>query len=147
MKTPRGKERKEVHVNHNRYDGVKSCQKCSAEHGLYACEQFKALSSEEKSSFIKEKRLCFNSLRSGHGSKDCKSKTGAAFAKKVTIRCSIDPVTQRTMSQTLKPVWVTGETLGVVLHFYQRHWLMCKLQQIKSFHFVQFWAVAHSFPA
>ncbi len=82
VKTPRDKEKKEVQVNLNRPDGLRSCQKCSAEHGLYVCEQFKALSFEEKSSFINEKGLCFNCLRSGHSSKDCKSKAGCRICRK-----------------------------------------------------------------
>ncbi len=111
IKTSRDKEKKDLQMHHNRSDGGKSCSKCSADHGLYACEEFKALIFDEKSAFIKEKGLCFNCLRSGHNSKDCKSKTGCRICKKrhnTLLHKPSDPKNNDSAPQTCLGHW--GDT-------------------------------------
>ncbi|KAH8356660.1 hypothetical protein KR084_009591, partial [Drosophila pseudotakahashii] len=50
------------------------CTKCnSTEHTLYGCQQFLDMSGMQRRSFVKEKSLCYNCLRSGHGVSKCKS--------------------------------------------------------------------------
>ncbi|XP_070074050.1 uncharacterized protein [Drosophila takahashii] len=52
-----------------------NCGKCgSADHQLYRCSQFQNLNIEHRRSFVKGKSLCFNCLRPGHRSSQCKSK-------------------------------------------------------------------------
>nr|XP_044249381.1 uncharacterized protein LOC123002818 [Drosophila takahashii] len=46
----------------------------SADHQLYRCSQFQNLNIEHRRSFVKGKSLCFNCLRPGHRSSQCKSK-------------------------------------------------------------------------
>ncbi|XP_043947289.2 uncharacterized protein LOC122817906 [Drosophila biarmipes] len=50
------------------------CTKCSsAEHTLYGCQLFLDMSGVQRRSFVKEKSLCYNCLRPGHGVNRCKS--------------------------------------------------------------------------
>ncbi|XP_044250699.1 uncharacterized protein [Drosophila takahashii] len=50
------------------------CTKCnSTEHTLYSCQQFLDMSGMQRRSFVKEKSLCYNCLRPGHGVSKCKS--------------------------------------------------------------------------
>ena len=44
-------------------------------HKLYQCDKFKALAVEDRRSFVKSAKLCFNCMRLGHNSKTCKSKS------------------------------------------------------------------------
>jgi len=51
-----------------------SSTKCSStEHTLYVCQQFLDMSGLQRRSFVKEKSLCYNCLRPGHGVNRCKS--------------------------------------------------------------------------
>ncbi|XP_070854731.1 uncharacterized protein [Drosophila suzukii] len=50
------------------------CTKCSStEHTLYGCQPFLDMSGLQRRSFVKEKSLCYNCLRPGHGVNRCKS--------------------------------------------------------------------------
>ncbi|XP_044249598.1 uncharacterized protein [Drosophila takahashii] len=50
------------------------CTKCnSTEPTLYSCQQFLDMSGMQRRSFVKEKSLCYNCLRPGHGVSKCKS--------------------------------------------------------------------------
>ncbi|XP_070853475.1 uncharacterized protein [Drosophila suzukii] len=50
------------------------CTKCSStEHTLYGCQQFLDMSGLQRRSFVKEKSLCYNCLRPGHGVNRCRS--------------------------------------------------------------------------
>ncbi|XP_070074700.1 uncharacterized protein [Drosophila takahashii] len=50
------------------------CTKCnSTEHTLYSCQQFLDMSGMQRRSFVKEKSLCYNCLRPGHGVSKSKS--------------------------------------------------------------------------
>lgn len=50
-----------------------SCIKCSDTHSIRQCEQFKAMSVNDRSSFAKSKRLCVNCLSASHNSNKCAS--------------------------------------------------------------------------
>ena len=52
----------------------KPCAKCAGAHALYKCPEFDALSRAGRNDYCKTNQICFNCLRSGHGSKECKSK-------------------------------------------------------------------------
>ncbi|XP_076397934.1 uncharacterized protein LOC143266219 [Megachile rotundata] len=47
------------------------CPLCSSEHTLVACKAFKALTVNARRSKVKELRVCFNCLRTGHGFMTC----------------------------------------------------------------------------
>ena len=50
------------------------CWKCSEEHKLYSCPQFKSLSPDKRLEFVKAKRLCYNCIQySNHGVAKCRS--------------------------------------------------------------------------
>jgi len=51
-----------------------SCIKCSGEHYLFHCPDFKAFSIPDKSNFLKQKKLCNNCLRPDHGAANCPNK-------------------------------------------------------------------------
>ena len=52
---------------------IETCLCCGQEHRLYTCPKYNGLTIDEKTDFIKEKRLCFNCLRYGHRLQDCSS--------------------------------------------------------------------------
>ena len=45
------------------------------QHTIWTCEKFKSMKVNERREYVQKFRLCFNCLRPGHISKDCKSKT------------------------------------------------------------------------
>ena len=51
-----------------------SCPKCSKPHPLYRCDDFKLMTPQARSEFVRDKRICFNCICSTeHNSKTCKS--------------------------------------------------------------------------
>ncbi|XP_055590386.1 uncharacterized protein LOC129742509 [Uranotaenia lowii] len=59
----------------------KKCAKCSKEHNVYQCDEFKSLSVEERRNLAKQARLCYNCLRSSHSAKTCSSKSVCRTSK------------------------------------------------------------------
>ncbi|XP_038122496.1 uncharacterized protein LOC119771145 [Culex quinquefasciatus] len=51
------------------------CAKCSKEHNMYQCEEFRRLSVQERRELVQKVRLCFNCLRPAHCAKSCTSKS------------------------------------------------------------------------
>lgn len=52
---------------------VLECKKCSGEHKLNECSEFKSLTPEKRLEFVKAKRLCYNCIQfSNHGAAKCK---------------------------------------------------------------------------
>ena len=49
------------------------CPKCHGPHALYKCVAFEKLDKTQRKELVKKNSLCFNCLRTGHGSRDCKS--------------------------------------------------------------------------
>ena len=45
------------------------------QHAIWSCEKFKSMKLNERREHVQKFRLCFNSLRLGHRSKNCKSRT------------------------------------------------------------------------
>lgn len=59
-----------------------NCSFCNSNHALYKCTKFNALSYEDKSSFVKNKKLCYNCLRENHEVSKCKINTHCKFCSK-----------------------------------------------------------------
>ncbi|XP_055681943.1 uncharacterized protein LOC129789287 [Lutzomyia longipalpis] len=68
-----GKPAKGIIKSH--HTEVSQCYKCGADHALYQCDQFKALSLDERRRLVTKSSLCYNCLRSNHSSKKCMSKS------------------------------------------------------------------------
>lgn len=48
------------------------CSGCGSEnHRIYKCENFTKMTIADRDKFVREKRLCFGCLNTGHGSRDC----------------------------------------------------------------------------
>ena len=50
-----------------------NCPQCKQAHGLFACDEFKKKTVDNRRKFVRDEGLCFNCLRSGHTAKDCSS--------------------------------------------------------------------------
>ncbi|XP_043257967.1 uncharacterized protein LOC122400510 [Colletes gigas] len=61
---------------------VVKCVDCSGDHMLFKCERFKAKSLDQRVSFVKQNRLCFNCLRFGHLTSECKSTNRCFLCKR-----------------------------------------------------------------
>lgn len=59
----------------------KKCSRCSGNHSLYKCLEFKSLDAVERGKVVKNNSLCYNCLAQGHGVRDCKSKFKCHFCK------------------------------------------------------------------
>nr|XP_029710301.1 uncharacterized protein LOC109422104 [Aedes albopictus] len=64
---------KKLHSLHSAAGGEK-CAKCSKEHPLFQCDDFKKMDTQSKRELVKKARLCFNCLRASHTAKFCGSK-------------------------------------------------------------------------
>ncbi|XP_038050892.1 uncharacterized protein LOC119724042 [Patiria miniata] len=51
---------------------TRECSLCKGEHTLFGCQQFKAKSPQDRLSYAKQERLCFNCLRRGHMTSACR---------------------------------------------------------------------------
>ena len=81
-RTPKGEPERKLFPNHHQRRQLGHlmwpiltrrvvCKK--ANHPLYSCKSFQALSHERKISVVKDSRLCVNCLGSGHFGKECPS--------------------------------------------------------------------------
>lgn len=50
-----------------------TCSLCKGQHALFSCKSFLNLSVQDRIARIKQLKLCFNCLRTGHVSTECKS--------------------------------------------------------------------------
>jgi hypothetical protein len=66
-------------VNHTSTQGYVNC---SGLHSLAKCEGFLSLAVEQRSTLAREKRVCFNCLRSGHFTPKCPSKSRCARCRR-----------------------------------------------------------------
>ena len=67
-------ERKNArHSTFNATNKTPQCVICGENHIVHKCETFKAMKVSERCDIVKEKGLCFNCLRPGHLSGDCRS--------------------------------------------------------------------------
>lgn len=48
------------------------CKMCNGPHGIWSCEQFKRLDLAQKWSFVRQTKLCYRCLGSGHYGRSCK---------------------------------------------------------------------------
>ncbi|XP_038106574.1 uncharacterized protein LOC119766211 [Culex quinquefasciatus] len=51
------------------------CAKCSKEHPLYQCDEFRKMDLQCKRDLVAQEKLCYNCLRSSHIAKSCSSKS------------------------------------------------------------------------
>ena len=51
------------------------CACCGGGHRIYSCNKFRSLGVPERKTTVQTKKLCFNCLRSGHNSRDCRSES------------------------------------------------------------------------
>ncbi|XP_058456467.1 uncharacterized protein LOC131433877 [Malaya genurostris] len=58
-----------------------SCHLCNKTHPTFRCEEFRALTIDERLAKVKELRVCFNCLRKGHRLTECKSKKSCMICK------------------------------------------------------------------
>ena len=73
---------KDAQLYHTGAESTTKCSKCFAAHALYRCDQFKALSIDERVECVKINKLCSNCLKSGHALKESKSRSGCRNCKK-----------------------------------------------------------------
>jgi len=66
-------------VNHMSTQG---CVNCAGSHSLAKCVGFLSLAVEQRSTLAREKRVCFNCLRSGHFTPKCPSKSRCARCRR-----------------------------------------------------------------
>lgn len=64
------------------YQGARSCEYCKQDHIVYKCQQFKNLSVDERMTFVKRQRLCFNCLHAKHSANHCRSKNSCFHCSK-----------------------------------------------------------------
>ncbi|XP_053968521.1 uncharacterized protein LOC128869947 [Anastrepha ludens] len=57
------------------------CAYCSGPHKIYSCEKFRELDLSTKSQFVKQGRICFNFLSSGHYKDRCNSASTCRICK------------------------------------------------------------------
>ncbi|XP_062715075.1 uncharacterized protein LOC134291391 [Aedes albopictus] len=77
---------------------VKKCAKCSSEHPIHTCDEFKKLNVQCRREFAQKARLCYNCLRSSHSVKVCTSKSvchnGDCKQRHHTLLCPKEVVVQ-----------------------------------------------------
>lgn len=54
---------------------IQKCAKCSSEHPIHLCEDFKKMDLQCKRELVQKAKLCYNCLRSSHSVKNCASKS------------------------------------------------------------------------
>ncbi|XP_047474760.1 uncharacterized protein LOC125029062 [Penaeus chinensis] len=62
-------------------DYKNKCHHCKGNHRLLNCKRFKELEYKRKVKLIREKKLCFSCLRTGHNSSQC-------FKKEICLKCN-----------------------------------------------------------
>ena len=71
--------------------------KCSKFHRLWRCDIFKSKSIEDKRTFLKQERLCFNYFNAGHRATHCSSKFACLKCNKYhNTLLHVDEVTKPT---------------------------------------------------
>ena len=73
FKTSSGIGNPQATVSKGDKKSVKKCPKCSKDHTLYRCTEFKDMTVEARRQFVQNHRLCFNCLHSGHIATKCQS--------------------------------------------------------------------------
>jgi len=62
---------------------VQNCVNCAGSHSLAKCEKFLSLTVKQRSTLAREKRVCFNCLRSGYFTLKCSSKTRCVHCRRM----------------------------------------------------------------
>jgi hypothetical protein len=72
-----GGERKSTQSSHSHHSAnlEQPCPLCKQNHSLFQCQQFRAMSPEDRISKTKSLSACLNCLRSGHIGRDCSSQS------------------------------------------------------------------------
>lgn len=61
---------------------VIKCANCSGNHNLTKCEDFLSKSVMQRNAIVKQNKLCFNCLRSGHFTPTCKTKVRCTYCSR-----------------------------------------------------------------
>ena len=86
----------------NQKSQAQKCALCSGVHSLYQCDSFAALNPRDRLAKVRQKRLCFICLRSGHRSNDCRFKH---------IQCTVPGCSKRNTHNTLIHIPVTNPSI------------------------------------
>lgn len=62
-----------VQQTNNTFKGYLKCPLCNEQHPLYVCERFERASVINREEIVRKHGLCFNCLRKGHSSRECRS--------------------------------------------------------------------------
>ncbi|XP_062714046.1 uncharacterized protein LOC134290850 [Aedes albopictus] len=74
-----GKQSSNVKVN---VVSSSSCEFCAGDHLAFKCSTFNGLSAEDRLKMVRDKQVCFNCLRRGHRSGECKSSKTCSKCKR-----------------------------------------------------------------
>lgn len=74
-----GKQSSNVKVN---VVSSSSCEFCAGDHLAFKCSTFNGLSAEDRLKMVRDKQVCFNCLRRGHRSGECKSNKTCSKCKR-----------------------------------------------------------------
>lgn len=90
------------------------CPHCGAQHPLYGCGQFVALSVEQRFNRIKGSNLCFNCLKPGHSTRACPSRScrRCPGKKHNTLLCRNEPNSTNALAGTTAGTISSGATNG-----------------------------------
>ena len=86
-----------VHPVHTSSSPKGPCVLCAQNHRLFACDAFRAMGPQERFGVVKNYKLCFNCLMSGHRAYKCKKQSVCsvpACGKKHSRFIHVDPVPQ-----------------------------------------------------
>lgn len=67
--------------DHNCNSSIKPCPKCKGDHSLHNCSLFLNLTNEQRFELVSQYKICYNCLRPGHYSNNCK-KPGCKVCKR-----------------------------------------------------------------
>uniref|UniRef100_A0A1L8DJ10 Putative bel-1 dta-i n=1 Tax=Nyssomyia neivai TaxID=330878 RepID=A0A1L8DJ10_9DIPT len=112
-----------------------ACVFCEGNHASHKCDEFKNLPVSERMNVIKDKKFCFNCLKPGHSSRNCRVKTrcpkpGCGKRHHILLHMDADPVREDAANQEAPQVEVNDSVVneppsqkgaeevdGVVAHF------------------------------
>ncbi|XP_055611269.1 uncharacterized protein LOC129757912 [Uranotaenia lowii] len=99
-------------------ENKQKCAKCSSEHPIYQCSDFKNMNLKSKRELVQKERLCYNCLRNSHTVKQCQSKSVCRTAdckqRHHTLLCPSNSVPDQAPSGDSKQLLKNPEENNVV---------------------------------